>query len=308
MIIVGPGRIGRSLAEALEGSAAGVRTELRGREATGEPAATVVFCVPDDALAGAAQEQAARLGRAAVPGTGTGPGREASAGSEPPVALHTSGVHPASVLAPLRDLGYEVAAWHPLTVVDRADAKALLGVTWGVEGDAAAVDRATSLSRALGGRVLRLAPDQHARYHAAAVFASNFLVACLGAAAEELGAAVAGGPASPDAGDAGGGDAGGGDDDRARLLLPLARAALDAVDRGGLRRGLTGPVVRGDVGTVRRHLEALDPERRELYRVLARELLALAGPELPPARAAALEEALTSDRGGRPRTGGTEAK
>lgn len=278
MAIVGPGRIGRSLAEALEASAAGVRAELHGREASRSSASTVVFCVPDDALAAAAAARAPMLATAA---------REEGPA---PVALHTSGVHPASILDPLRQLGYAVAAWHPLTVVDRPAGAALLGVTWGLEGDAEAVERAEALTEALAGRTLRLAADQHARYHAAAVFASNFVVACLGVATDELREAVD--RSTPAASD----------DPAVGSLLPLARAAIDAVARGGVRRGLTGPVVRGDVGTVRRHLEALDGERRELYQALARELLRLAGPDLPPDRAAALEEAL-----GRTHRDGTRA-
>jgi len=277
--IVGRGRMGRSLVEALEAHAPGTHVELEGREPRRPAPATVVFCVPDDALEAAVRVRA----EAFAPGRADGAVvRGASGSRQPPdrVALHTSGVHPGSILSPLREVGFAVAAWHPLTVVDRPDGAALVGVTWGLEGDAAAVGRATELAEALRGRTLRLAPDQHARYHAAAVFASNFLVACLGVAADELRRAASGASVGPDAAP------------DVEPLLPLARAALEAVARGGVRRGLTGPVARGDAGTVRRHLEVLDGERRELYRALAHELLRLAGPDLAPDRAAAIRAAL----------------
>ena len=301
LVVVGPGRVGLSLAAALADSVPLVSVEVRGRSderpsflrgrpaiASGrgplgalEPGTRLVFTVPDDALAETVREWA-EAWRAA--GHGMSAGHEASAAparedapraAEPPVALHTSGVHPASVLAPLGELGASVAAWHPLTAVARPDARALRGVTWGLEGDERARAVAARLTRALDGRTLPVAPGEHARYHAAAVFASNFLVACLGAAAAELGAALEPG-ASAGLGD----------------LLPLARAALAQVEREGPEAGLTGPVARGDPGTVRAHLEALSPERRSLYRGLARELLRLAAPGLAPERAAELAEAL----------------
>jgi predicted short-subunit dehydrogenase-like oxidoreductase (DUF2520 family) len=269
VVIVGRGRVGRSLAAALADGRVARRADVLGREPRGPAPGTLIFCVPDDALEEAACAWADALG----------PASEARATEELPaarVALHTSGVHAASALEPLRGAGYALAAWHPLTVVDRPDPEALLGVTWGLEGDESAMARAGSLSADLDGRVLHVAPDEHARYHAAAVFASNLLVACLSAAAAELSEAV---EEEADVTD----------------LLPLARAALEAVGREGLRGGLTGPVARGDAGTVRRHLQALDGRRRELYRELARELVQLVSRDLPPGGLAALESALDEE-------------
>lgn len=303
LVVVGPGRVGLSLAAALAESVPLVSVEVRGRSderpsflrarpeiAFGrgpidvlEPGTWLVLAVPDDALEETVREWAAAwraAGRGAPSGSdasATPAGEDGPRAAEPPVALHTSGVHPASALALLGELGASVAAWHPLTAVARPDARALRGVTWGLEGDERARAVAARLTRALDGRTLPVASGEHARYHAAAVFASNFLVACLGAAADELGAALEPGAL------AGVGD-----------LLPLARAALAQVEREGLKAGLTGPVARGDPGTVRAHLGALSAERRSLYRGLARELLRLAAPGLSPERAAELAEALTA--------------
>lgn len=222
---------------------------------------TLVFCVPDDALSDAASDWARALALDA-PRTASGeepPGRAAGpagdrGGETAGVALHTSGVHGADVLASLREAGRAVAAWHPLTALAAPRADAFRGVTFTVEGDGAAARRARVLSEAVGGRAKGLEPSEHARYHAAAVFASNHLVACLSVAAREL-AAATGGEGSLDD------------------LLPLARAAVENLSGTELAEGATGPIPRGDVGTVRRHLRALEPESAELYRRLARELL-----------------------------------
>lgn len=263
--VVGPGRVGQSVALAL--ADAGLRVDLRGRGPAGpdrtagrpgvtyrsgvsDPAPTLVFAVPDDELEGAAREWSG-----AEPSVGTDPPRppRPSPGAAP-VALHTSGVHRAAVLAPLRSSGYALASWHPLTAVATPGPDAFRGVPFGVAGDPGGRARAELLAERVGGRVLPVAEGEHARYHAAAVFASNHLLACLRIGADELAAATEGEGDEAD-------------------LLPLARAALRNVEERGLTGGLTGPVARGDAGTVARHLEALSPGRRAVYRGLARELL-----------------------------------
>lgn len=290
--VVGPGRVGRSLAAAL--SEAGRPVTVRGRASqpppslaslpgvayrqgapsasAGPPAPTVVFCVPDDVLSEVA---GAWAGSAALPAGETA--------SPEAVALHTSGVHAADALSAMRDSGWEVAAWHPLTALAEPRADAFRGVPFGVEGDGAAVERARELTRTVGGRPLRLEAGAHPRYHASAVFASNFLVACLSVATRELSAATGGAGSLED-------------------LLPLARAAVDNLAGEGLAAGATGPLTRGDAGTVRRHLEALPEASAELYRGLARELLAVVEGRLAPREVEELRRVLRSSRaeGGRP--------
>lgn len=269
--VIGRGRVGLSLAAALSDAGRPVavfgrrpgrpgflegypdvryRSDVPAEEGRDAPS-TLVFCVPDDALPDAASDWA----RALAPGAPrTASGEEPPGGETAGVALHTSGVHGADVLASLRDAGRAVAAWHPLTALAAPRADAFRGVTFTVEGDGAAARRARGLAEAVGGRAMGLEPSAHARYHAAAVFASNHLVACLSVAAREL-AEATGGEGSLDD------------------LLPLARAAVENLSGTELAEGATGPIPRGDVGTVRRHLRALEPESAELYRRLARELL-----------------------------------
>ena len=270
LIVVGPGRVGRSVADALTRSARDV--VLVGREPDPDPELlrrsdlTLLFTVPDDALGGAAAAWAERL--ADVPDSG---GR---------VALHSSGADGPEILFPLRGRGVSVAGWHPLVSVAEPNPDALRGVTCVIRGERAAVERGRRLAERVGAEPLPLGDVDGARYHAAAVFASNHLVACLAVAAEELAAAT---------------------DGAAGLehLLPLARSAVENVASRGLREGLTGPVLRGDVGSVRRHLEALPPARAALYRELARELLALAGDGTADEAHAELEALIGTRRTGR---------
>lgn len=311
VLVVGPGRVGLSLALELAGGGeravllAGrsddapsdlpesgrIRYVLPGeavpaiagpgrggaRDGSGIAAFRVIFAVPDDELAEAAEEWAGRLERQGLPAPpAESPPR---APPQPPaVALHTSGVHPPGILAPLaRRCGMAVASWHPLAVVFRPAPGALRGVGFVGAGDEAALAAAGELTRELGGSLWRLRPGEQARYHAAAVFASNYLAACLAVAADEMARAlepsVVVGPEGHRA-DPGGSPEKIDEASRAlRLLLPLARSALAGIEASGLPGGVTGPLVRGDAGTVTRHLEALAPGRAALYRALGRELL-----------------------------------
>lgn len=277
--VVGSGRVGLSLAAALRDSGAfdevwvaGRRVErpqfLRGREGVGygvrdrwlrelpdRPTEELFlfFCVPDGAVADAARHWGRGLAAAGIlDDTGTDPGPTLRA------AFHTSGLRPASELAPLADAaggdGPPVASLHPLCAVARPDTGAFRGVTFGVEGEEAAVEIAVEIAETLGRRALRVSSDGKARYHAGAVFASNFVAACIGAGFRQLEEAT-GGEASADD------------------LLPLARSAVEQVARHGPEEGTTGPVLRGDIGTVEAHLGALDPATRSLYASLTAELL-----------------------------------
>lgn len=308
--VVGPGRVGLSLAAALRESGAvqrvwvsGRRSErpgfLRGRgeiqygvrerwtrELPGREADELLlfFCVPDGEIPAAARDWGRALSDAGVLG--------ADSGSAPTLraAFHTSGLRPASDLEPLAEAAGPgpppFASLHPLCAVARPDREAFRGVTFGVEGDREAVEVATGLAEALGRRAVRVSPDAKARYHAGAVIASNFVAACVGAGLREVEEATRG---EADADD----------------LLPLARSALEQVARHGPNAGKTGPVVRGDTGTVAAHLEALDPSARSLYASLTTELLRRE--DVPPGVRRAVEQMLasTSARGPGPSGGGS---
>jgi predicted short-subunit dehydrogenase-like oxidoreductase (DUF2520 family) len=163
----------------------------------------------------------------------------------------------------LRALGVACGTFHPLVpLAEAAQAPGLLRGAWvGVDGDAGARVAARALAALVGAHALGIPAGQKARYHAAAVFASNFPIV-LAAIAERLLAR-----AGVDAEEA---------RPAVRHLLSSAAANLARGDDAAL--ALTGPVVRGDDATVRLHLGALaaDPAGDAAYRALAREALTLA--------------------------------
>jgi predicted short-subunit dehydrogenase-like oxidoreductase (DUF2520 family) len=155
-----------------------------------------------------------------------------------------------------------VGTLHPLSAISdgKLAMRALRGTVFGVEGDEAARAAAGKLVAAMGGVVLALDGGQMAAYHAAAALASNYVVAAIDAAAAVLSMA---GVAPEQA---------------AGALVPLAEGALRNITAQGTTSGLTGPVRRGDVETVRRHLQTLQdrPELAEIYRALAKRAVEIA--------------------------------
>jgi predicted short-subunit dehydrogenase-like oxidoreductase (DUF2520 family) len=261
--LVGPGRAGTTLAAALvargwdavavAGRAPDASSTLSAAARFGAPAVTVADAGRDADLVLVATPDAAIAGVAAA----LAPGIRSGA-----LVLHLSG---ACTLAELDKLRIDrpdvvVGSLHPLQSLPSAD----VGVTrlpdsWcAVEGPEA-VER---LAVALGMRPFRVADADRVRYHAAATVASNHLVALLGQAgrlAESAGVPPA-------------------------ALLPLVRATLENVEQLGAAAALTGPVARGDVATVSRHLDAIPDDERPPYRALAAEALRLTGRDDPALR------------------------
>jgi predicted short-subunit dehydrogenase-like oxidoreductase (DUF2520 family) len=191
------------------------------------------------------------------------------------LVVHLAGAVPSTALAPLRAAGARTAALHPLPTFAGGDA-AVPGVYWFHEGDARA--ECAALVRRLGGRFRSIDPARKAVYHAAAVAASNYLVAVADLATRM--ATAAGVPPK----------------DALRALLPLIRGTVRNLEREGLPGALTGPVARGDAATVARHrkaLRAVDPDLVDAYDALAWQALPVAIRKgLPPAAVRALQRAL----------------
>lgn len=179
------------------------------------------------------------------------------------VLLHCAGaVSARELLGGVADQVAGIGTLHPLSAISdgKAAMRALRGTGFGVEGDDAGRAAAGKLVAALGGIVLPLEGSQMAAYHAAAALASNYLVATIDAAAAVLASA------------------GVAPDKAAQALIPLAEGALRNIAAQGTTSGLTGPVRRGDVETVRRHLKTLQdkPELAEIYRALAQRAVEIA--------------------------------
>jgi predicted short-subunit dehydrogenase-like oxidoreductase (DUF2520 family) len=175
---------------------------------------------------------------------------------------HFAGARGLDELAVVRAAGARPLAIHPLQTLPDVD-----GALERIPGCAIAVTADDEEGYALGeglandlrGKPFRLSDDRRPLYHAAAVFASNYLLATV-ALGERLFEA-AGVPDPPGA------------------TLPLVRATVDNLERLGPESALTGPAVRGDAGTIAKNLDALQrsaPDAVAAYVQMARVALDLA--------------------------------
>jgi predicted short-subunit dehydrogenase-like oxidoreductase (DUF2520 family) len=238
-LIVGDGAVARALAGAL--AAVGEAPLRWSRHAGGvvPDADVVVLAVRDEAIAQVAQQVVA-------------------AQHQPPVLLHCAGaLRGAEPFAQVASRG--AALLHPLRAFSGAsDDAALQGTVFGIEGDEAGRTEALAIVKAVGGVPLTLDGASLARYHAAAALVSNATCGLVDAGAGLLESAGL---------------------DRGRAVTALT-ALLASTVRNlaelGLPRALTGPIARGEVSVVARHLEAIPPELQELYRATARRVIDVA--------------------------------
>ncbi|HSF99060.1 MAG TPA: DUF2520 domain-containing protein [Ornithinibacter sp.] len=221
----------------------------------------VLLAVPDDALAhlvtGLAATGAWQAGQ---------------------IVVHTSGRHGVGILEPAREQHVLPLALHPaMTFTGTAmDLDRLTDCAFGVTADDALRPMAEALVLEMGGEPVWVAEEDRTAYHLALAHGANHLVTLTSEAMDIL--TRAGVP------------------EPRRVLGPLMRAALDNALRLG-DAALTGPVARGDVGTVEDHLRELDrlsPEIRRTYVAMARAtaLRALDSGRLRPASAEPLLDTL----------------
>jgi predicted short-subunit dehydrogenase-like oxidoreductase (DUF2520 family) len=217
----------------------------------------LLLAVPDDAVFGTARELAT---------SGLIGSRQA--------VLHLSGVLDRSALRALDQSGAALGSFHPLqTLTDPETAPTRLqGAVVTVEGDDRAVQAGENLGRALGLRPIRIASESKIRYHAGAVFASNYIVAVAEVARQILV------------------DAGLPPESAWQGLQGLIRGTCESLAAGAPVTALTGPISRGDVATLRKHLAVLQGEQAILYRALGRVALDLTA--LDSERSSAMEEVL----------------
>lgn len=279
--VIGPGRLGTVLARALA-SAGGRVVAVAGRGTaaldrfvaavpTARPGSApqavatadlVLLTVSDDALPGVARSLA--VADAVRPG-----GRW----------IHTSGRYGAAVLRPLALAGGRVAACHPAqTFATPDDGDALTGCAWAVTAAAGDVGWAGAFVRAVGGTPVEVDEAARVRYHAGLAIGANGTAAVVSLARDLLRSA---GIAAPE-----------------RFLSDLVERSAGNAARDGAA-ALTGPVRRGDVDTVRAHLDDLAttwPEAVPAYRALSRLALSYAARAgLDPARVAAVRRILDDD-------------
>ena len=179
------------------------------------------------------------------------------------VVFHLSGALSSKELVDCQAVGASVASLHPVqNFADPAVSIGQFSGTWcALEGDSAATQILRKAVEAIGGKIITIAPHQKTLYHAGAVMACNYLVALLDVSLDILRTA------------------GVNREQGAALLTPILRATVDNVLAQGVDNAMTGPIARGDIDIVERHiteLERLGPESVSVYRALGRATLAVA--------------------------------
>jgi predicted short-subunit dehydrogenase-like oxidoreductase (DUF2520 family) len=263
--IIGSGRLGTTLALALEARGYSIRSLVARRAHSARKAAAhlggapqtlaarqirrlaqadlFLICVPDDQIAGVAVELSSL------------------SFDRKPVVLHTSGALSSEVLSALRAKGWSTGSVHPLISISDPQTSSIKGAFWCVEGDPRAVRVAKAIVRDLAGSSFSIRSAEKPLYHAAAVMTSGNVTALFDVALEML---VECGLTRRTA---------------RRILQPLLASTVQNLEAKDPAQALTGTFARGDVETVKRHLAALKNHKLtdalELYRLLGKKSLKL---------------------------------
>lgn len=162
--------------------------------------------------------------------------------------VHCSGAHSTDILETAKNLGANTGGFHPLQTfasVDKA-VENLPGSTFAIEAEEPLLTTLKEMAAAMSCNWVILTADDKVLYHTAAVFACNYLVTLVKLATDLWQ------------------DFGVPREQVVRALLPLLRGTLSNIENVGLPNCLTGPIARGDLGTIKKHLEALEKEKAEL--------------------------------------------
>jgi len=233
------GRLGTALAQGLSEAGYKVSKISRGSPRSAELTAYIVwFCVPD----GKIQRTATSFSEANWAGK---------------IAFHSSGVLTSDALNSLQRAGANVASVHPLMTFVKGSVPELAAVPFAIEGDRAAVSAAKKIARDLGAAPVAIRKKDKVAYHAFATMICPLLVSLL--AASEKVAALGGIP----------------EREARRRMMPIIRQTLRNYQKLGPAGAFSGPIVRGDVETIREHLSVMKsiPAAKNAYATLAKTAL-----------------------------------
>lgn len=195
------------------------------------------------------------------------------------VVLHCSGALPSTILASVKECGAFAGSMHPLQSFASVEIKKnpFQDIIISLEGEKEAVSAARKIATDLGATCFTIQTEAKTLYHASAVVASNYLVTLLDLSLKLLEAAGISGA------------------DALKALKPLIEGTLSNIEKAGITRALTGPIVRGDIETVKRHLEDIGsktPDLLDLYKTLSFHTvdIAVAGGGLPESSAQKLKK------------------
>ncbi len=155
--------------------------------------------------------------------------------------VHCSGAASTAILEPAKKLGAQVGAFHPLqTFASISQAiENIPGSTFAVEAEESLRNTLKDMATALDGQWIELKASDKVAYHAAAVIACNYLVTLVKLATDLWQTFNV--PTNQ----------------AAQALLPLIRGTLHNIETVGIPQCLTGPLARGDIGTIKKHLDAM---------------------------------------------------
>lgn len=250
--IIGAGRVGASFVFALPGQVVGItgstaqKTKAQADQYGVTPyihgeelllaCDVVLLLVRDDALQPVSQSLADKLAhrKDVVFSTHT--------------VLHGSGAADVSVLQPLAALGIHTGSLHPLQSFPAPSATALQHIYMAVDGDDTAISQAKNIASMLHSQSFYVPADERALYHGAACFCSNYVVTAV-AAAQALMSRWTDTP-----------------EDAGKALLPLFMGTAGNIQsQSFVRNALTGPIARGDIGTVQKHLACMPQPFHDAY-------------------------------------------
>ncbi|MFC1814409.1 Rossmann-like and DUF2520 domain-containing protein [Thermodesulfobacteriota bacterium] len=179
------------------------------------------------------------------------------------VVLHCSGALPSTILSSANRCGAFTGSIHPLQsfAADEYSSSPFEGIIVSIEGEEKALTAARQIAVDLGATCLTIATAAKTLYHAAAVVSSNYLVTLLEFAFRLLGEAGISGREAFNA------------------LQPLIAGTLSNIERVGIPEALTGPIARGDIETVKGHLDAIElkaPGLLALYKTLGHHTIDIA--------------------------------
>jgi predicted short-subunit dehydrogenase-like oxidoreductase (DUF2520 family) len=164
------------------------------------------------------------------------------------IVVHCSGADSTAILDKAQKEGASVGVFHPLqTFAGISQAiENIPGTTFAIEAEEPLLTTLKEMAVSLGGSWIQLKAEDKAAYHAAAVFASNYLVTLVKMAADlwqtfDIHS-----------------------DEAIKALLPLIRGTLHNIETIGLPQCLTGPIARGDIGTIHKHLNEISQKTPDL--------------------------------------------
>lgn len=176
--------------------------------------------------------------------------------------VHCSGSESAELISPLRKVGGTVASFHPLqTFTSSSSTDDFRNIFFSLQGDEQAFDLLRQIANSLGAQLMEVTASQKSHLHIAGVMASNYLHTLLQVSVSS--AEISGLSA----------------EDIKKALLPLVQTTLDNAKVSSFEAALSGPIKRGDIPTVKKHLDILkdNPELLEVYKILGKRTVDMAG-------------------------------